>query len=50
MGEGLNVYFIELKEQDASDLGFHRITEIIEQTGVMTFEQLMQLRMGILWK
>jgi len=50
MGEGLNVYFIELKDKDASDLGFHRITEIIEQTGVMTFEQLMQLRMGILWK
>lgn len=50
MGEGLNVYFIELKDQDASDLGFHRISEIIEQTGVMTFERLMQLRMGIIWK
>jgi len=50
MGEGLNVYFIELKEQDASDLGFHRITEIIENTGVMTFEKLMQLQMGLLWK
>jgi DNA primase len=50
MGEGLNVYFIELKEQDAADLGFHRITEIIENTGVMTFEKLMQLRMGLLWK
>jgi len=50
MGEGLNVYFIELKEQDASDLGFRRITEIIENTGVMTFEKLMQLQMGLLWK
>tara|TARA_Y100001972_G_C7617811_1_gene309829 strand:- start:37 stop:981 length:945 start_codon:yes stop_codon:yes gene_type:complete len=50
MGEGLNVYFIELKDQDASDLGFETITEIIEETGVMSFEQLMQLRMGILWK
>jgi len=50
MGEGLNVYFIELKEQDASDLGFQRITEIIENTGVMTFEKLMQLQMGLLWK
>ena len=50
MGEGLNVYFIELKDQDASDLGFHRISEIIEETGVMTFERLMQLRMGIIWK
>ena len=50
MGEGLNVYFIELKEQDASDLGFRRITEIIENTGVMTFEKLMQLQIGLLWK
>ena len=50
MGEGLNVYFIELKEQDASDLGFRHITEIIENTGVMTFEKLMQLQMGLLWK
>ncbi len=50
MGEGLNVYFIELKEQDASDLGFRCITEIIENTGVMTFEKLMQLQMGLLWK
>ena len=50
MGEGLNVYFIELQDEDASDLGFEKITEIIQETGVMTFEQLMQLRMGILWK
>ena len=50
MDEGLNVYFIELQDEDASDLGFERITEIIEQTGVMTFEQLMQLQMGLIWK
>ena len=50
MGEGLNVYFIELTDLDASELGFHRITEIIENTGVMTFEKLMQLQLGLLWK
>ena len=50
MGEGLNVYFIELKTEDASDLGFHRITEIIEETGVMTFEQQMQLQIEHIWK
>ena len=50
MGEGLNVHFIELTDLDASELGFHRITEIIENTGVMTFEKLMQLQMGLLWK
>ena len=50
MGEGLNVYFIELTDLDASELGFQRITEIIENTGVMTFEKLMQLQLGLLWK
>ena len=41
MDEGLNVYFIELQQEDASDLGFKKITEIIEETGVMTFQRLM---------
>ena len=50
MDEGLNVYFIELQQEDASDLGFKKITEIIEETGVMTFERLMELQMGIIWK
>tara|TARA_R110000751_G_scaffold302248_1_gene416157 strand:+ start:588 stop:1532 length:945 start_codon:yes stop_codon:yes gene_type:complete len=50
ISEGLNVYFIELQEKDASDLGFKKINEIIENTDVMTFEQVMQLRMGIIWK
>ena len=50
MDEGLNVYFIELQKEDASDLGFKKITEIIEETGVMTFQRLMELQMGIIWK
>jgi len=50
MDEGLNVYFIELQQKDASDLGFKKITEIIEETGVMTFQRLMELQMGIIWK
>jgi len=50
MDEGLNVYFIELQQEDASDLGFKKITEIIEETGVMTFQRLMELQMGIIWK
>jgi hypothetical protein len=49
MAEGLNVYFIELQDQDASELGFKRINEIIENTDVLTFERLMQLKMGMLW-
>jgi hypothetical protein len=49
MAEGLNVYFIELQDHDASELGFKRINEIIENTDVLTFERLMQLKMGMLW-
>jgi DNA primase len=49
MGEGLNVYFIELQDEDASELGFKKITEILADTDVLTFEGLMQLKMGMLW-
>ena len=49
MAEGLNVYFVELKHQDASDLGFNKITKILENTELLTFERVMQLKMGLLW-
>jgi DNA primase len=49
MGEGLNVYFVELKNEDASELGFKKITEILINTDVLTFERLMQLKMGMIW-
>ena len=49
MSEGLNVYFIQLKSEDASELGLKRINEIIENTDVLTFERLMQLKMDMLW-
>lgn len=50
MAEGLNVYLVEMNEKDPSDLGFERITELIEQTESMTFEKLMHHRMELLWK
>ena len=49
MGEGLNVYFVELQNEDASELGFHKITEILENTNLLTFERVMELKMGMLW-
>ena len=49
MAEGLNVYFVELQQEDASELGFQKITEIIENTDLLTFERVMELRMGLLW-
>ena len=50
MGEGLNVYFIELENADASELGFKQINKIIEETPLLTFERVMELRMSLLWK
>ena len=50
MNEGLNVYFVELEDnKDASELGFEKINEIIQNTDVLTFERLMQLKMDLLW-
>ena len=50
MNEGLNVYFVELADnKDASELGFEKINEIIQNTDVLTFERLMQLKMDLLW-
>lgn len=49
MNEGLNVYFVQLQDKDASDLGFETITKIISETDKMTFEDLMKLRMGLIW-
>jgi len=49
MAEGLNVYFVNLQTGDASELGFQQITEILANTDVLTFERLMQLKMGMLW-
>ena len=49
MSEGLNVYFVNLKSGDASELGFNKITKILADTDVLTFEKLMELKMGMLW-
>ena len=49
MAEGLNVYFVELRKEDASELGFQKINEIIHATDVLTFERLMHLKMETIW-
>ena len=49
MAEGLNVYFVQLQDADASELGFEQITEIINNTDILTFERIMALKMDMLW-
>ena len=50
MAEGLNVYFIELKDKDPNELGYKYITKQIQDTYKFSFERLMELRMNLLWK
>ena len=50
MAEGLNVYFVELKDQDPNELGFEKISKLIAETLTFSFERLMQLRMKLIWK
>ena len=50
MSEGLNVYFVELGDEDASELGFEKISKIISDTTTLTFERLMELKMNLIWK
>lgn len=49
MAEGLNVYFIQLQNADAAELGFEQITKIINNTDILTFEGIMALKMDMLW-
>lgn len=50
MKEGMNVYFVELQDKDASELGFEAITKRITETDKLTFQSLINYQMGILWK
>jgi hypothetical protein len=50
MKEGLNVYFVALQDQDASELGFEEITKRIAETDKLTFQSMINYQMGILWK
>lgn len=50
MNEGLNVYFVEMQDQDASEIGFESINKRIASTPQMSFEHLMKYRINLLWK
>lgn len=50
MNEGINVYFVELNENDPNDLGFDQIINQIQETVPMTFETLMKYRMSLIFK
>jgi len=47
MNEGKEVYLVEVGEQDASELGFHRFTKIIQQTQPLTYSKLLEYKLSI---
>ena len=50
MSEGLNVYFVELKDKDPNELGYKKITQTLEDTYKFSFERMMELKIDSLWK
>ena len=50
MSEGLNVYFVELKDDDPNELGYEKITKKLEDTYKFSFERMMELKINSLWK
>ncbi len=46
MNENLNVYLIELKHEDPSDLGLERFFNLLRQTKKMGFGDLVKFKMG----
>lgn len=50
MAEGLNVYFVELKDLDPNELGYKKITKKLEDTYKFSFERMMELKIASLWK
>ena len=47
MNEGKEIYLVEVGESDASDLGFHRFTKIIQQTEPLTYSKLLEYKLSI---
>ena len=47
LNQGLNVYFVEVGDQDPSDMGFHRMAKQIADTNPMTLRKLVEYKLSI---
>ena len=45
MKNGINVYFVRLKEEDPSDMGFEKVTTLIKKSEETSFSDLMRMRL-----
>ena len=46
MRNGIDVYFVNLKEEDPSDMGFKKIINLIKQTKQTSFYDLMRMKLN----
>ena len=46
MRNGINVYFVNLSEEDPSDMGFRKVINLIKDTKQTSFSDLMRMRLN----
>jgi len=48
LNEGKEVYLVELKEKDPSDMGFENFTKLIQTVSPLTSYKLMEKKLSII--
>ena len=46
MKNGINVYYVNLSEEDPSDMGFRKVINLIKETKQTSFSDLMRMKLN----
>jgi len=46
MKNGINVYFVKIKDEDPSDMGFKKVINLIKKSEETSFSDLMRMRLN----
>ena len=46
MKNGINVYYVNLSEEDPSDMGFKKVINLIKKTKQTSFSDLMRMKLN----
>ena len=46
MRNGIDVYFVNLREEDPSDMGFKKVINLIKETKQTSFSDLMRMKLN----
>ena len=46
MKNGINVYFVNIKEDDPSDMGFYKTINLIKDTKLTSFSDLVRMKLN----